>query len=92
MSPEFSVSDARAVLSSLRAIAPDGLRVPLSQGDLRAILEAGIDVKNVADGLLDFPCHVDGTPAYWCWRVGEAEIEWWHPRDTGFSGRQQIIV
>lgn len=90
MSIEFSVDEARAVLSSLRALAPDALVVPLSQGDLRAILEAGVEVKSVEDGLIDFPCHIDGVPAYWCWRVGEPDIEWWHPRETGFSGRKPI--
>ena len=41
-------------------------------------------------GLLDFPTTIDGQEAYWCWQAGEAEIEWWHPRDTGFAGRRRI--
>jgi hypothetical protein len=47
-------------------------------------------VKSLQDGLLDFPTHVGETPAYWCWRVGEGEIEWWHTRDAGFAGRRRI--
>lgn len=88
---EFSLSEARATLAILRDLAPDGLRAPLSRGDLGAILVAGIEVKSVDQGLLDFPTYVDGSPAYWCWRAGEPSIEWWHPRDSGFSGRRSIL-
>jgi hypothetical protein len=51
---------------------------------------AGAELKSIDDGLLDFPTHIEGVPAYWCWRAGEDDIEWWHPRDTGFAGRRRI--
>ena len=50
----------------------------------------GIELKSITEGLLDFPTHVEGAPAYWCWRSGEADIGWWHPRSTGFAGRRPI--
>lgn len=90
MPDEFTLDDARATLSALRSVAPDDLALPLSRGDLATILSGGIEVKSVEDGLLDFPARVEDAPAYWCWQVGEHEIEWWHPRDTGFAGRQRI--
>jgi hypothetical protein len=55
-----------------------------------AIGAAGAELKSIEDGLLDFPAQVEGVPAYWCWRAGEEEIEWWHPRNTGFAGRRRI--
>jgi hypothetical protein len=55
-----------------------------------AIGAAGAELKSIEGGLLDFPTQIAGVPAYWCWRAGEDEIEWWHPRDTGFAGRRRI--
>ncbi len=87
---DFSLHEARAVLAAVQAIAPDGLEAPLTREDLAVIAAAGIEVKSASDGLLDFPTVVDGTAAYWCWQVGEPAIEWWHPRDSGFAGRQPV--
>jgi hypothetical protein len=87
---EFTLEEARAALAALRDIAPDGLRLPLSQSDLAAIHAAGIEVKGLEQGLLDFPADVEGVAAYWCWQAGEPEIEWWHPRKKGFAGRRPI--
>ncbi len=55
-----------------------------------AIQDAGAELKSIEDGLLDFPTEIEGVPAYWCWRTGEDDIEWWHPRATGFAGRRRI--
>ncbi len=87
---EFTLDEARAVLAAIRDMARDGLRSPLSRDDLAALTNAGIEVKSVESGLIDFPTHVDGVEAYWCWRAGEDEIEWWHPRDAGFAGRRCV--
>ena len=86
----FSLDEARDVLSALRALAPDGLRAPLSRADLVAALDAGVEVKDVERSLLDFPAVVEEAPAYWCWSAGESDIKWWHPRDAGFAGRRRV--
>ena len=57
---------------------------------LLAIQEAGAELKGIDDGLLDFPTTIDDVPSYWCWRAGEADVEWWHPRDSGFAGRRRV--
>lgn len=90
-SAEFSIEEARSVLAGLQAVAPDALEAPLSHRDHLAILAAGVEVKSLEDGLIDFPMHMDSVPAYWCWRSGEQDILWWHPRDTGFAGRRRIV-
>ena len=90
MADDFTLAEARAALAALRDIAPDELRLPLSVADMVAIQSAGIEVKDGERGLFDFPTHIEGVAAYWCWQVGEPEIEWWHPQDTGFSGRRRI--
>ncbi len=80
----------RAVLAAVQAIALDGLKAPHSREDLAAVLAAGIDVKSIREGLIDFSTNIAGVPAYWCWRSGEDAIEWWHPWDSGFAGRQRV--
>lgn len=52
--------------------------------------ELGIECKGMEQGLVDFPGERDGVPVYWCWRRGEPEVAHWHPRDSGFAGRQPI--
>jgi hypothetical protein len=87
---EFTLDEARQLLSAVRALAPDGLRAPLSAVDVRTVLAAGIEIKGIAQGLLDFPTTIESEPAYWCWQSGEVDIGWWHPRDAGFAGRQAL--
>jgi hypothetical protein len=55
-----------------------------------AIRDSGAELRSIEDGLLDFPAIIDGVEAYWCWRTGEDDIAWWHPRATGIAGRRPI--
>lgn len=50
----------------------------------------GVELKDVATGLVDFPATVDGEDAFLCWRLGEPEVAYWHPRDAGFAGRRPL--
>jgi hypothetical protein len=74
----------RTLRSQQRPIAEEARR------HAQAIQDAGVELKSIDEGLIDFPTHIDDVPAYWCWRAGEDDIEWWHPRDTGFAGRRRI--
>ncbi len=57
---------------------------------VRAITGSGAELKGIDDGLIDFPTTIEGELAYWCWKAGEDDIEWWHPRSTGIAGRRRI--
>lgn len=58
---------------------------------VRTIHEAGVLVKGLAEGLIDFPhIRADGEEVYLCWKVGEPELAYWHPLETGFAGRQPL--
>ena len=52
---------------------------------------AGIIVKGIEEGLVDFP-HVryNGEEVYLCFQVGEETIQFWHPIETGYAGRQPL--
>jgi hypothetical protein len=51
---------------------------------------AGVQVKELTTGLLDFPSERDGEEILLCWRVGEPEVAWWHTLEGGFAGRQPL--
>jgi hypothetical protein len=57
---------------------------------IRRIAELGAVVKDPAQGLLDFPALRRGEEVCLCWRLGEAELGYWHGLDEGFAGRKPL--
>jgi hypothetical protein len=57
---------------------------------LEALLEFGVDVKDLDSGLIDFPSLRHGEEVLLCWQVGEESVEYWHDHEAGFTGRQPI--
>jgi len=58
--------------------------------NLQAIQEMGVLVKDLDTGLCDFPYLMNGRIVYLCWKLGEAEIQWWHEVNSGYTGRQPL--
>jgi hypothetical protein len=56
-------------------------------GELEQI---GCVFKGFEQGLVDFYGKLDGKEIFWCWKQGEAKIEYWHDLETGYAGRQPI--
>lgn len=54
------------------------------------IQSAGVLVKDLDRGLLDFPARRDGEEILLCWHVGEDDIRFWHGVDEGFAGRKPL--
>jgi hypothetical protein len=52
------------------------------------ILDRGIIVRSVEQGLVDFPSQREGREVYLCWIRGETRIDFWHETDQGFVHRQ----
>jgi hypothetical protein len=52
--------------------------------------EIGVQVKDLEKGLLDFPSTMDGQEILLCWKLGEAEIGYWHTAEDGFAGRKPL--
>ena len=50
----------------------------------------GVLLRDIDTGLVDFPGERDGQPVFLCWKLGEDEVGFWHPIDTGFSGRRPL--
>ncbi|HEY4901773.1 MAG TPA: DUF2203 domain-containing protein [Terriglobales bacterium] len=51
---------------------------------------AGVQVKDLDIGLLDFPCVVGDEVILLCWKLGEQGIAHWHSTSEGFAGRKPI--
>ncbi|MGH9618939.1 MAG: DUF2203 domain-containing protein [Bryobacteraceae bacterium] len=54
------------------------------------IQDLGCQLKDADTGLIDFPTLYRGKEVYLCWKLGESSIEFWHPVEDGFRGRQRI--
>lgn len=57
---------------------------------LHRLQDIGIEVKDLASGLVDFPAMKDGRLIYLCWKYNEDSIRFWHEVEAGFAGRQPI--
>ena len=63
--------------------------------ELRAALDElsaeGILLRDVDNGLVDFPARSPSGRPYWLfWLVDEPEVAWWHWPETGFAGRRSL--
>ena len=61
-------------------------------GYLQELTDLGVEPKGAVEGLVDFPCKMDGRVVYLCWRLGEAEVLHWHEINAGFAGRQSLVA
>jgi hypothetical protein len=74
--------------------AEDKERRDAAKRQLRSLLEnfeqAGVEVKDLDTGLVDFPTLFRGEEVYLCWKLDEASIQFWHGTQEGFAGRKAI--
>jgi hypothetical protein len=54
------------------------------------IADHGAQVKDIDEGLIDFPALSGGETVLLCWRLGEDEIRYWHSVEGGFAGRREL--
>lgn len=57
---------------------------------LEELADQGIILRDADSGLVDFPSRREGREVFLCWRLGEDRVGFWHPPDTGFSGRRPL--
>jgi hypothetical protein len=65
-----------------------------SAGRLRTCLDelddVGVELKDWALGVVDFPSFAAGRAICLCWQYGQDRIEYWHEVDATFADRQPI--
>jgi hypothetical protein len=57
---------------------------------LEVVEQAGIVLRDIDRGLVDFPAVVEGHEVYLCWELGEDEVAYWHELGGGYGGREPI--
>ena len=57
-----------------------------------ALEQTGVMIKDIDQGLLDFPSKRFDEEIWLCWKEGETEIKFWHEIDSGFNGRKPVTV
>ncbi len=60
------------------------------QTSLETMQQLGVELKDLDQGLVDFPSYRDGELVYLCWKRGEETIAYWHTIDAGFAGRKPL--
>jgi hypothetical protein len=80
-------------------LSPSEVREPAADiaRELDAIAESvrqlnalGVQVKDLDEGLVDFPARHRGEDVLLCWKVGEPEVAYWHDLEEGFAGRKPL--
>jgi hypothetical protein len=57
---------------------------------LAGLEAAGIVVRDIDRGLVDFPSVRNGQEIYLCWELGEDDVSHWHDLEDGYRGRQPL--
>lgn len=57
---------------------------------LKWFSDAGILVKSLHEGLVDFPAEMEGREVLLCWKEGESEVAFWHTLEEGYPGRRPL--
>jgi hypothetical protein len=60
------------------------------QETLREFQKREIMIKDVEQGLIDFPSIMGDKEVFLCWEKDEDDIEYWHDIDSGFAGREPL--
>lgn len=78
------------VTTAARRRAEREKAVQEAKDTLAEIDSIGVQVNDLGEGLLDFPCVLDGKTVLLCWKLGESAITHWHTEEEGFAGRRPL--
>jgi len=60
------------------------------EGYIAELNDLGVICKGMNVGLVDFRGQLDGREVFYCWKLGEPSVMYWHEIDAGFVGRQRL--
>jgi hypothetical protein len=60
------------------------------EGYIAELSSLGVICKGMDTGLVDFRGLLDGREVFFCWKLGEPSVQYWHELDAGFVGRQAL--
>jgi hypothetical protein len=69
----------------------DALRLAADiEGYVKELSALGVECKGLDAGLVDFPGELDGQAIYYCWKLGEPAVQYFHGMSDGFAGRKPV--
>ncbi|HXJ18368.1 MAG TPA: DUF2203 domain-containing protein [Candidatus Polarisedimenticolia bacterium] len=77
--------DSLAEIRALRERSVTALQEQVSR-----IQQTGCQVKDLDEGLVDFPSLMKGQEVLLCWKLGEERVLYWHGLEEGFAGRKPL--
>lgn len=83
-SPEHPDAIAELLQSEAQRLARE------IEGYIAELNDLDVIVKGMDTGLVDFRGQMDGREVYYCWKLGEPSVMYWHEIDAGFVGRQRL--
>ena len=54
------------------------------------VRDQGVEIRDLDQGMIDFPARYQNQPVYLCFQLGESAITHWHAADEGIDGRKLI--
>ena len=60
------------------------------EGYIAELNDLGVICKGMGTGLVDFRGRLDGRDVFYCWKLGEPSVQYWHEVNAGFVGRQKL--
>jgi hypothetical protein len=94
---ELTDTDAHEALSEAAPTnggGEQGRRVGIAFIEVRRLIDtveqAGIVLRDIDRGLVDFPALIDGREVYLCWELGEEDVAYWHDLEGGYGGREPL--
>ena len=101
MTRYFTVEQAALLLPEIQRLLARARRAQSKLGweaeaigeleeSITEIQQHGAHLKDLDEGLVDFPTRYLGNEVLLCYRMGDAGISHWHGAETGDRGRRRI--
>jgi hypothetical protein len=82
------------VIADIQQLRLDMETISASADRIRGLLDriniTGAIVKDLEQGLIDFPSQREGQVIFLCWMLGEDKVGFWHDLNTGAAGRKPL--
>jgi len=52
--------------------------------------DVGVELRDMARGIVDFPAVIGGRAVCFCWELGQERIEYWHDRGEALAHRRPV--
>ena len=87
----IAAGDGNLLEEEVHATQREAKRLTQEVGKLIArVHDLGCELKDIEQGLVDFPSLREGREVYLCWQLGEERVAFWHELNVGFAGRRPL--